>query len=101
MNFNKYSNIEDQEIENMQVPINCIENPKDIIPTKVRYIYMDVYYQINKYIYMESVIDFVEYASKMREDHIMKYAELNASRILRGEKAIYVDFVAPSKPFLR
>lgn len=101
VNINKYSHIENQDIDNMQIPINCIENPKEIIPFKVRYIYMDIYYQINRYTYMERVIDFDDYVSKMRDEHIMKYAELNASRILRGEKAIYVEFIAPNKPFLR
>ena len=101
VNLNKYSDVENQDLDNMQIPVYCLENPKDIIPLRVRFIYMDLYYQIQKYVYMENVIDFDEYVLRMRNEHIRKYAEINAGRILRGEEAIYSNFSSPNKPFLK
>lgn len=62
---------------------------------------MDVYYQIQKFEYLNNVADYKAFVEKSRKDHIRHYANLNAIRVLKGEKTEWKEFIAPVRPLLK
>lgn len=97
----KYYDVQDLDKDELQIDHLDTDKFEPLVPISVRRQYLDAYYQIQKYAYLENLADHKEFVEKAWYDHVHKYAIENAGRILRGEKSYWQAFIAPNRPFLK
>jgi len=103
INSNKYVKVKEIDLEKLTSKQENIwfDDYQKIVPIKIRKIYLEVYYQIQKYEYLNKVADYKTFIESSRKDHTRKYATNNAVKVLKGEVTDWKDFIVPIRPVLR
>lgn len=72
ISFHRFNDVEHLDIDQvmLQMGLKLSMYPNEIVPNRIRLLYFELFYQIEKYQYLHDVLDYDHYVENEREKHI-------------------------------